>query len=370
MSYAYANKKWSAMNAEEREKAGSKSAHKTAKEKAQARSSSSETETSAAQPAQQAQQTQQKTQVLSDGDRKTLARMEAKKAAEGNKVTAKDKASEYLRNHPNAGKGGTKDAGFEKILKEGGLNNGTYQKMVNADKKVQYDQAKTQRKEAGEAYRQSRIDLQQSKDAVGRRGVYEYQSAKDLQASKGGTYYNDLGGLSDNQKERNALIRTFRDSDYDYNHADVLRHMKGGAENKMFTGLYDDYGGYKDWYDNHSIYSGENAQQAGHVQDASLRMSGDNFDADYNLNLGNFTGSKDIIDRDEVMRQGGARQQAGKDFYNSNEFMEKYGQYDWAQQNKNNANASVADRQGNYFDNLNRNDQIRSNAARRESYNY
>ena len=106
--------------------------------------------------------------------------------------------------------------------------------------------------------------------------------------------------------------------------------MKGGAENKMFTGLYDDYGGYQNWYDNYSIYSGENAQQAGHVQDASLRLASDNFDADYNLNLGNFTGSKDIIDRDEVMRQGAARQQAGRDFYNSNEFMEKYGQYDWA----------------------------------------
>ena len=36
MSYKYVNKKWSAMSAEEREKAGSKSAHRTARERAQA----------------------------------------------------------------------------------------------------------------------------------------------------------------------------------------------------------------------------------------------------------------------------------------------------------------------------------------------
>ena len=205
-------------------------------------------------------------------------------------------------------------------------------------------QAREDRRNEADAYRQSRVDLQTHKDAVGRRGVYEYQSAKDLQDSKGGKYYDDLGGLTDTQKERNALIRTFRDSGYDYNHADVLRHMKGGKENKMFTGLYDDYGGYQNWYDNHSIYSGENAQQAGHVHDASLRLEGDNFDADYNLNLGNWTGSKDIMDRDEVLRQGNARQQAGKDYYNSDSYKQKYGQYDWAQNDMFNANSTFQER--------------------------
>lgn len=363
MSYAYANKKWSAMSEAEREKAGSKSAHKAAKEKVQGRSNSNQSQTETTEPVQSAPQ---KTQVLSDGDRKTLARMEARKAAEANKVTAKNKASEYLKNHPNAGRGGTRDAGFEKILKEGGLNNGTYQKMVNADKKVQYDQAQTQRKKAGEAYRQSRIDLQQSKDAVGRRGVYEYQSAKDLH-NKNADQYKHTSDLSAREADRRAIIRTLQNSDYDYNHADVLRHMNDGKENKMFTGLYDDYGGYQNWYDNHSIYGGENAHSK--EKFFSEQMPVEDV-GNYTYNLGNFTGSRDIMDRDEVMRQGAARQQAGKDFFNSNEFMEKYGNYDFAQQNKDYANASVADRQADYFERQNRNDQIRENAARRKSYNY
>ena len=108
-------------------------------------------------------------------------------------LKAKEKAAEYLRNHPNKGKGGTRDAGFEKILKEGGLNNGTYQKMVNADKKQQYEQAKVDRKQSAEAYNQSRRDIQAVKAKEGPRDVISRQSAratheKAMARSQGDTY--------------------------------------------------------------------------------------------------------------------------------------------------------------------------------------
>ena len=56
------------------------------------------------------------------------------------KVQAKEKASAYLRDHPNAGKSTVRDDGYYEILKEGGLTNDSYQKMVKQDQKVAYEQ--------------------------------------------------------------------------------------------------------------------------------------------------------------------------------------------------------------------------------------
>ena len=244
-------------------------------------------------------------------------------------------------------------------------------KNMSKDERRSFNQTRQQaqknyRQETNDAYRQSRIDLQKQKDAVGRRGVYEYQSAKDLH-KKNIDKYSYTGEENEREAHKKALIRTFQNSGYDYNHADVLRHMNDGKENKMFTGLYDDYGGYDNWYKNHSIYSGENAfdkekffGSQTHTQDIG----------NYTYDLGNFTGSKDIMDRGEVLKQGNARQQAGKDFYNSNSFMEKYGKYDFAQQNKDYRNASVQDRQNAYFQRQNRNDEIRANNESRKQLGY
>lgn len=240
------------------------------------------------------------------------------------------KASKYLQNHPNAGKGGVRDAGFDKILKEGGMNNHMFNQMSRGKQKERYEKAQDFRKESARAYGESRVELQKAKDAVGRRGVYHYQSAKKIQGDKLGEYTN-VAGDTDTQRERNAIIRTFQDSGMDYNHADVLRHMKGGAENKMFTGLYDDYGGYKNWYDNHSIYSGDNAQAKDHLTNVNSRVGGAEAEHDYKLNLGNWKGSQDIMAFDKVMEQGQARQQAGQNYRNSEEFANRFGKYDWAQ---------------------------------------
>ena len=199
---------------------------------------------------------------------------------------------------------------------------------------------KNYRQEENQAYQASRAEMQQQMDQVGRAGVYEYQSAKDIQNRDAMEFSNLNAEGKEHKEDRYALIRTFQNSGYDYNHADVLRHMDGGAERHDFKGLYDDYGGYENWYNNHSIYSGENAQVGKGKQNAKANTEGEM----YQYNLGNFTGSKDIMSQDEVMKQGGARQQANKEFVTSNKFAEKYGKYDWAQDQIFDANATAQER--------------------------
>ena len=321
------DKKWSQLSGDEsramKEKYGSRSAWQAAKAKAQSHqsgngsSSSSSSSASASKPYVPVTDATSKANtmegVVKDKNGRIVGYTGAA-ATQRNAERAENRKQANIANYGADGKG---------YHPQTGKNQSGYTRQ---------QQAREDRRDSAYAYKQSRLDMQKEKDAVGRRGVYDYQSAKDIQAKNIGKYTDD-GSFSAAQKERSALIRTFQDSGYDYNHADVLRHMKGGKENKMYTGLYDDYGGYENWYNNHSIYSGENAQAIGHVNNAALRRSGEDIstdNSDYLLNLGNFTGSKDIMDRNEVIRQGNARQEAGKKYFSSDAFYEKYGKYDWA----------------------------------------
>lgn len=242
-----------------------------------------------------------------------LAQKKEREAKEAAKVAAKEKASAYLRDHPNAGKGSVRDAGFEKILKEGGLNNATYQKMVNVDKKQQYEQAKVDRQKSAQAYNQSRKDIQAVKAKEGPRNVYGRQSARDtheraMARNQGNVYSGNqkvtgpAAATDPKMIERNEIAEALYDTGYDYSHREMVRHRNKGAENKTMPGLYDEYGGYDNWYNNHSLY-GE----------------------------GGFTGSKDLMDFDQVMETGQRQQDAMRNFQTSDKYMSKYGKYDWAQ---------------------------------------
>jgi len=234
-----------------------------------------------------------------------LDQKETEKEQEAARIEAKEKASSYLANHENAGKGGTRDAGFDAILKEGGLNNHQYQQMVNADKKTQYEANQKFRKESAEAYGQSRLDLQAEKAKHGPQNVYGRQSARDTHErsmSRGNPMVTGpQAAESANMSAANELAQNLYDTGYDYSHREMVRHRNGGAENKSMPGLYDEYGGYQNWYDNHSLFSG------------------------------NFTGSKDLMDFNQVMETGQRQQDAMKNFQTSDEYMSKYGKYDWAQ---------------------------------------
>ena len=241
-----------------------------------------------------------------------LDQKEAEKEQEAARVEAKEKASSYLANHENAGKGSTRDAEFDAILKEGGLNNQQYQQMVNADKKSQYDTNQKLRKESAEAYGQSRLDIQAEKAKYGPQNVYGRQSARDTheRSMNSSTQSGSMkvrgpaADLNSKMIERNEIADQLYDTGYDYSHREMIRHRNDGAENKSMPGLYDEYGGYQNWYDNHSLFSG------------------------------NFTGSKDLMDFNEVMKTGRNQQNAIKDYQSGDEFQKKYGKYDWAQNSK------------------------------------
>ena len=198
-----------------------------------------------------------------------------------------------------------------------------------APKQAAYE-AREARRDSAEAYRQSRLDLQAAKAKHGPRGHYGMQSALENQSvAKVGQKYAHSGDLNERQADRNALVRTFQNSGYDYSHDEVQRSLNDGAYQQQNSWIYDQYGGgregWKNWRDNYSIYGGENA----HNREAFMAESRD--DGNYTYDLGNFQGSQDIMAFDEVMEIGRNKQQAGRDFYNSQEFKDKYGQYDWAQ---------------------------------------
>jgi len=254
------------------------------------------------------------------------ASVKQKKESEAKQVQAKEKASAYLKD------GGSRDDKYNSILKEGGLNNTSYQKMVGADKKQKFDQQKKDRKESAQAYAQSRKDIQAAGAKAGKANIYSYQKANDNEAAgfKAGKYNDIAPGEDDNMRERNALIRTFQESGYDYNYADIQRHQNQGKENKTIPGLYDKYGGYDNWYNNHSIYSGENAYDKYSFEGGDGTTARRDVGPSYTYDLGNFRGSQDVMGLDTVLEQGKARQDAMQNYQTSNEFKNKYSKYDWA----------------------------------------
>lgn len=216
-------------------------------------------------------------------------------------LAAKEKASAYLRDHPNAGKGSVRDAGYDAILKEGGLNNHTYQKMINEDKKAAYDQKQIDREKENEAYRQSRIDIQKAapKSKVNNqsaRTAHQRNLDKEKPMVTGPAAQDDPKMI-----EKNETAQQLYDTGYDYSYNEMIRHRNDGAENKTMPGLYDSYGGYQNWYDNHSLYSG------------------------------NFTGSNDIVSQDVAMDRQRERQTFIRDYQLGDDYQKKYGQYSWAQ---------------------------------------
>ena len=191
-------------------------------------------------------------------------------------------------------------------------------------------QQKYEREKSNDAYRQSRLDIQAEKLKHGPAGVYGMQSALENQSvDKVGAKFSHSPYLDDRTAFNNALVRTFQASGYDYNHDEVSRSKNQGQYNPMMDHLYEQYGGgregHKNWYDNYSIYGGENGHDNEAFEAAHRNLN------NYTFDLGNFTGSKDIMEFDKVMEIGRNQQNAMKDYQNSNEFLNKYGKYDWAQ---------------------------------------
>ena len=155
-----------------------------------------------------------------------------------------------------------------------------------------------------DAYKQSIAEVQAEKAKYGPTNVYGRQSARNTHEGSMAKGNSKVTGprdqASESMRERNRIADELYDSGYDYSHNEMLRHYGGGKENKSMPGLYDEYGGYQNWYDNHSLYSG------------------------------NFSGSKDLMDFDKVMETGQKQQDAMKNLQTSDDYMSKYGKYKWA----------------------------------------
>ena len=232
-------------------------------------------------------------------------------SAEDKKQAAIKAADAYLANHPMKGKGSTKDAEYDRILKEGGLNNHTYQQIKKEQGKQQYEANKEAKFDLIQAQQEAKYEVNQA----GGESLQKYGSAYDAFASnkESGDFYmtnptNDgyegYGADANNQANETVASKLMQ-SGNDFSWADYGMHKNGGAQNSHYN--YDAYGGYDNWYNNHSAYS-----------------------------EGGWKGSQNVMDSAAIAGGTQQRTDTRNQYQLSDEYMKKYGQYDWAQNYYNN----------------------------------
>ena len=143
----------------------------------------------------------------------------------------------------------------------------------------------------------------------------KYGSARDAFASnkeQGDFYmtnptndgYDTYGADTTNQANESVADQLVQ-SGNDFSWADYGMHRNGGKQNSQYN--YDAYGGYDNWYNNHSAYS-----------------------------EGGWKGSQNVMDAGAIASGNQQRNDARNQYQLSDEYMKKYGQYDWAQNYYNN----------------------------------
>ena len=233
--------------------------------------------------------------TLNETSQAMLDRQNERKAQDAKKSEAKERASAYLA------KGNSRDAEFDRILKEGGTNNADFQKTQNANRKKKYEATQQERAQEAQAYQQYHRDLATSRKASGKTGerkvdqTSHYQHMMDTKGSYGG-----------NDSHQNAVKRLM-ESGQKFSNLDVQREM-GSASTHNLDGLYKSYGGIENYMENHSVGSG-------------------NFKGDQSLGT--------MKQADDAQRDYFADR---TNFFNSSDFSKKYGNYDWAQRSKQRAN--------------------------------
>ena len=328
-------KSWADMSKEEREAAGgnkkayNKSTGQGKHADSSSSSSSSNSSSNSGNNSSSGNNSNHYQATLNPASQRILDRKNEQKAQEAKQAEAKERASNYLS------QGNSRDAEYDKILKEGGLTSSQYQQMARADQKAEYDKAQDFKRESAEAYGQSRKDIQAVKAEHGPAGVYGMQSAKGRYKDKKIRWFDDpMYDAFHKDNQYLAINRTLESSGYDFNFDELQRSKNFGEFQKQNMHLYDQYGegeeGYNNWYNNYSIYGGENGMTREKLQkmvDGHTTIGGQ-----YKYDLGNFKGSQDIMDFDKVMEIGRNQQDAMKAYKTSDEYLDKYGQYDWAHQ--------------------------------------
>ena len=223
------------------------------------------------------------------------------------------------------------NAGRDRIMRESGLSNNQYQQMLKADRKTNYDEAVANRETERNAYNQSRIDARAyaGETMVGKSDQSAYHQSL-IDSGKG--LMHGYGGTQDKADERSAIKQSLLASGAAYNQDEVTRHMNGGS--RKADSLYEDYGGYDNWYAQ-SMYAGDNAFDYYTFKGNDQAKASGNYKTGGGFGYGNFAGSQGLIDGDVVQRNEVDRTNRLSDYYRSDEYAQKYGQYDFGQKEMN-----------------------------------
>ena len=233
--------------------------------------------------------------VTEDKWNASLDRARAEKEKSKEKQNQAEMINTFSQNAAKTGKYGEDWKGFTANMSQKTKNNIQKQIRANVDE-IKSDNIHT------------RIDANKEvRDAVGP-SVYKYQTAKERFASNKESGDSYLVAGDDDQYEdysegmneaHESIASKLLQSGHDFSWEDYNMHKNGGAQNSRYN--YEPYGGYDNWYNNHSLY-GANG----------------------------FTGSKNVLSTEEVGRIETGRTKAAREYRLSDRFMDKYGKYDWA----------------------------------------
>ena len=264
-------------------------------------SSSSSSSSSAATP----HQTQNRQQAVEKAQNYQTSSSTASKSKEQQQHETFMRAQSYLDNHPNKGRGSVRDAGYEQILREGGLSNHQFQEWTNANRKEQYDQNQYYKKHGFPMSDEKKAFIEAQKNAgvgnVPAQFTVNQQSYYQDQFNKTGRYHQN--------EARNNAIKGLMGTGLKFSTLDIEREL-GAGSNHGFKGLYGNKNGmegFQDYQTNHSVASG---------------------------NFGTFTDQSKYVEKQDVIDQRNSAIKTNYDFYNDELINNQFGQYDWFQEKK------------------------------------
>ena len=238
------------------------------------------------------------------------AAFEAKQAYKAKQASGFQQASAYLA------QGNSRDAEFERILKDSGGSNHSFNQYSKSKKKEAYDANRSGGFfQGGSKMSEAQVAFNKAKEnagvgQVGSQFTVNQQSYYQDQFDKTGRYHND--------SRRNEAIEGLMGTGMKFATMDIEREL-GGASNHQSGGLY-----------------------VGHTGGATNALD---YAQNYSVLSGNFTGFKDqseYQEKSEVIDQRNNQMQTNNNFFNDADMNQKYGQYDWFKEQKQAANKTFA----------------------------
>lgn len=229
---------------------------------------------------------------------------------------AAKKASGFQQASAHLAQGNSRDAEFERILKDSGGSKNAFNQYSKSKKKEAYKEKQSQAfAQGGSKMSEAQVAFNKAKEnagvgQVGSQFTVNQQSYYQDQFDKTGRYHND--------SRRNEAIKGLMGTGMKFATMDIEREL-GGASNHQTPGLY-----------------------VGHTGGATNALD---YNQNYSVASGNFTGFKDQSEYQEksgVIDQRNNQMQTNNNFFNDADMNQKYGQYDWFKEQKQSANKTFA----------------------------